>query len=305
MNLNFMNLVLEKTDFPEEARVFFRELADKIIAGGYEAEFDGFVDVYFESNCDSGKLDGILKEFAGKAGGSHFSYWMLMLILATERAKPMYDARGVSEEVFWDTFADLRSKAIECHDVQGIWGTFVAFWYGLFYTCKILKFGRLEYQECDCGNENIYTVGGIKILPGMKLLSIHIPSNFGSFSKEIRMDSYKKAYDFFSKAYGMDTLIFECGSWLLCPVYREVLGPESNVVSFMDDFKIISSRSSDDHFGDAWRVFGKAAHDGTPLADWPEDTTMRRKIKAHLLAGGKTGSGRGYFAFDGEKLIND
>ena len=37
--------------------------------------------------------------------------------------------------------------------------------------------------------------------------------------------------------------------------------------------------------------------------DLPEDTSMRRAFKKHLLAGGKTGAALGILVFDGEKLL--
>ena len=139
-----MNLLLDKCNFPEDAKICFRELADRVIADGYEAEFDSMIDKYLEVHCDTDIMDGVLEEFAKKHGGNYYSYWMLLLILTSERAKPLYDKRGVPEEVFWDTFSDLRCKALECMEEHGVWGTFVAFWYGLFFTCRIIKFGRLE-----------------------------------------------------------------------------------------------------------------------------------------------------------------
>jgi len=52
----------------------------------------------------------------------------------------------LTDELFWDTIADLKFKLIECHDVYGIWGTFVASWYPWFYTMHRFKLGRLQYE---------------------------------------------------------------------------------------------------------------------------------------------------------------
>ena len=61
----------------------------------------------------------------------------LFLALASERLRENYRAAGLTDELFWDTIADLKFKLIECHDVYGIWGTFVASWYPWFYTCLL------------------------------------------------------------------------------------------------------------------------------------------------------------------------
>ena len=58
----------------------------------------------------------------------------LFLALASERLRENYRAAGLTDELFWDTIADLKFKLIECHDVYDIWGTFVASWYPWFYT---------------------------------------------------------------------------------------------------------------------------------------------------------------------------
>ena len=39
------------------------------------------------------------------------------------------------------------------------------------------------------------------------------------------------------------------------------------------------------------------------LKKWPEDTSMRRAFKNHVLSGGKTGHGHGIIVFDGEKIV--
>lgn len=303
MNLEFMNLVLDKCEFPEDAKVYFRDLADSVIAQGLEAEFDSIVDTYFECGFSSGKMDEILLAFKDKAGNHSYSYWMLMLLLATERAKPLYDKRGVSEEVFWDTFTDLRSKSYECKEIYGYWGTFVGFWYGLFMRCAIIKFGRLEYQDTVYDNDTPRIYGDVKVEKGRRMLGIHIPSNAGPLDYESRMKSYKMAYDFYSKELGQtDALVCDCGSWLLYPPYKNAFHKNSNVVDFMKDFDICHVHDDKPgDFGDAWRLFGDSYQ--KPLEEWYEDTSMRRSFKKYFLDGGLPGEGFGYLVFDGEKLL--
>ncbi len=305
MNLKFMNLVLEKCTFPEEACIFFRELADRLIAEGYEAEFDSIVDEYITSKCHCDMIDGKLKEFAAKAGNTAYEYWMLLLILAVEQAKPLYDKRGVPEEVFWDTFSDLRCKALECKEIKGVWGTFVAGWYGLFYLCRIIKFGRLEYQDAEYWEDEAKTYGGVTFTKGKKMLSLHIPSSGEPFDREARLKSYKMAYDFYTKELGTDYLPCYCGSWLMYPPYKAAFPAGSNSRSFMDDFEYANIHSKEPgayhEFGDRWRVFGKDSE--KPLAELPEDTSMRRGFKKYFLDGGCPGSANGYLIFDGEKVL--
>ncbi len=53
-----------------------------------------------------------------------------------------YAQAGLSEEIFWNTFQDLKYKLLECREVQGVWGNFVSFWYPIFYTCDIFQAGQ-------------------------------------------------------------------------------------------------------------------------------------------------------------------
>ena len=65
-------------------------------------------------------------------------------------------------------------------------------------------------------------------------------------------------------------------------------------------FEIIESKPKD-KFTDAWRVFGKYGYKSAKY--WPEDSSMRKAFKTHVLNGGKTGSGHGVIVFDGEKIV--
>ena len=73
-----------------------------------------------------------------------------------------------------------------------------------------------------------------------------------------------------------------------------------NTIKFINDFEIVSSEASD-KFNDAWRIFDKYGYKSPKK--WPEDTSMRRAFKNHVLSGGKTGHGHGIIVFDGEKIV--
>ena len=240
----------------------------------------------------------LIDEMAGASGVSVHTVWGLFLAFAAERAHRDYIAAGISEQVFFDTFADLRYKTVECMQNKGVFGTFVQFWYPIFYRCDIVKLGRLEYETITYDHP-AREVAGVTLRPGQKLLNIHIPSSGEPFDLNARLQSYKLAYDFFGDLRRDGPLVCICHSWLLYPEYRKVLSGSSNIVSFQDDFTILEI--DDGAFQDAWRVFGPAA-DG-PTEQLPEDTSMQRAFKKHLLEGGKNGSALGVLVFDGERLL--
>ena len=223
----------------------------------------------------------------------------LFLMAASERLRADYKAAGLSDALFWDTIADLKYKLIECRDVYGIWGTFVAFWHPWFYTMRRFKLGRLQYEAIPFKNGAPVTLGGYTVQPGDTVYNMHIPS-CGPLNREVRFASYKKAYEFYKKDLGGKPMVFVCHSWLLYPGNREILPETLNMVDFLNDFYIYESQA-DDVFHDKWRVFGKDFE--KPDSELPEDTTQRRCFKRWLLAGKKTGSGAGIFLYDGENFI--
>lgn len=294
MNRDFLELLMERTGFPAEAQAAYNLAADKLDP----AAMDGAIDFFYENDFDIGLLTPLIEDMAENSGVSVHTVWGLFLAFAAERAHGDYIADGVSEKIFFDTFSDLRYKAIECMHNKGVWGTFVQFWYPIFYRRDIVKLGRLEYETITYDHP-AREVAGVTLRPGQKIGNIHIPSSGEPFDLDARIESYRLAYDFFKDMRGDGPLVCICHSWLLYPEYRRVLSGTSNIVSFQDDFTVLEI--DDGAFDDAWRVFGPAA-DG-PTAELPEDTSMQRAFKKHLLEGGKNGSALGVLVFDGERLL--
>ena len=291
LDKNFLTLLMDKTGFPEEAKTSLSESAGKVDPQALEQALDAFYAGGFSIKDTQPAID----EMAKAAGLSPYTVWMVFLMQGAKHAKADYEKKGVSEDIFWDTFCDLRYKALECMENYGVWGTFVAFWYPIFFSCDIVKLGRLEYETAPYEGPE-FTKAGVTVKPGDMVQNIHIPSSGEPFDAAARLASYKKAYEFFKP---QGPLVCMCHSWLLFPEYKKILKPGSNIASFQEDFDIIKTDTG--RFGDAWRVFGPE-HD-KPTEELPERTSMQRAFKGHLLAGGETGEGLGVLLFDGEKLL--
>ena len=301
MNKGFIQLLMEKTKFPNEAGKELNRILEELLCGGHELILDQAVAFFYDSRFDVPQTQQVVDRVAEQTGVSPFTVWLLLFMQAAERAKIDYAKRGVKEEIFWDTFSDLRCKAIECKEIEGVWGIFVAFWYPIFYSCDIVKLGRLEYENQTYPYEEPYTFGGITVKKGDPVKSIHIPSSGESFSREARLRSLQQAYRFFRPELNDSPLVCICHSWLLYPEYGKLLMPPSNIADFSGDFDIIR-QEDEESFGDAWRVFGRS-YKGA-VADLPTKTSLQRSFKAHLLAGGKAGEGFGVLIFDGERILN-
>lgn len=297
MDLQFARELMERTGFPEEASASLLAWAETLARPGMAEEFRMLVYAYGESGFRADAVQARVDALAKTAGIHPYSLWLLLLIECAGKAKPLYHSKGVHEEVFWDTFRDLKYKLLECRENYGVWGNFVAFWYDIFFRADIVKLGRLEYERCRYQRETPYSWGDITVRNGDPVLSIHIPSSAEPFDRGAVLESLGRAHAFF----GRDVLVCECHSWLLYPGYEELWPAGGNVRGFREMFDILQSWDSEG-FGDGWRVFG-SAYGGDPAA-LPEKSAMQRAFKKHILAGGKHGDGFGLLLFDGRKILN-
>ena len=102
----------------------------------------------------------------------------------------------------------------------------------------------------------------------------------------------------FKKEFPDSEPLFACDSWLLNPKNEEILGGDSNIVSFMKDFKIVFSYEYPGK-ENLWRIFGKKAE--LPPEELPRETRMQRAFADWLLKGNKLGAAEGLFYFDPER----
>ncbi len=209
--------------------------------------------------------------------------------------------RGLSEQLYWDTMADMKYKLIECIKCEEVPGTFVAGWYNGFFKLERFCYGRFQFEETDYDfNFDFVTKAGYKLTSGQKLIGFHIPSSGVPLTDEVRLDAYKKAYEAYKHLFPDGIMYFWCGSWLLYPRHKEFLPEKSNILKFMSDFEIVSWSESED-FHDAWRIFDK--YSDLPADQLPTDTSLRKAYAEWLKAGNKGGSACGVIVFDGEKIL--
>lgn len=75
-----------------------------------------------------------------------------------------------------------------------------------------------------------------------------------------------------------------CESWMLCPVLADLLPAHSRVLAFQRAFEV--QRVDAENPGFLQWVYGRK---DIPPPELPERTSLQRKMKAHLLRGGKVG----------------
>lgn len=292
---NYLKSFFERYEYPEDSVKLLLDAYDIL---ENNAEFGEFLDRFYkEEDLGIDVITPAMKKIAADTGLHMYTVPFLYYICLSKELPKLYEAKGIDISVMWDSLWDFKYKLLECLDVHGVHGFFACGWFYDFLRAKLFKLGRLEYHIVNYNGVPV-TVGGKELKAGDKFINMHIPSAKESFSAEVRYASYERAYHFFKQLTGEDIDIFGCGSWLLFGKNREILDARSNIVSFMDDFKLTKSALYENPRDDMWRIFGKYAD--APAEELPRDTSLRRAYADYLMTGG-AGHGSGFFRWDKEK----
>lgn len=128
---------------------------------------------------------------------------------------------------------------------------------------------------------------------GTQLLDVHIPAGSG-MDRQSCVDSYLMANDFYRRFFPDYRYTgFVCGSWLLDPELAKILPAESNIIQFQREYYLLPLLSDDGQTFE--RVFGSKPED---LTKAPRDTSLRRAILDHVLAGNNMSRSFGFIPAD-------
>ena len=130
---------------------------------------------------DARSLLAHLESLGPECGVHGYTMRMLPLIAALDAAEEKYRERGLSGEMFRDSFADLLWKTLECGRRHGVWGSTAALWTWGFFEFRIFGLGRLQFEPVEYA--------------GAPALSVHIPSS-GPLRHPDCADSYARAAGF-------------------------------------------------------------------------------------------------------------
>lgn len=212
--------------------------------------------------CDPQGYDGAYNELKELLKADDDGFAMLQIMLkSAEISRRKYRERGVSEEIFLDTMGCFSRFVREYKECFGHYGFDRGFWTGRQLSLSLFRLGTLEFE----------TNG-----------AVHIPSD-ADLSEKALDESFAKAREFFP------SVRFCCDSWLLSPVLGELLPPDSRINRFRERFEIQTVDENND--GYKFWVFKNA---NMRAEDFPENTSLQRAIKRHVLAGGKIGEAFGF-----------
>lgn len=188
-----------------------------------------------------------------------------------------YREKGVPEDVFLATMGCFPRFLRETYEVLGKWAFDRGFWTWRQTGGRLFRLGALEFEY----------------LPEVPALSVHIPSD-AVLSREELDRSYDWAERFFAGEGGAfcfrgRPVETQCESWLLAPALAELLPEESGIRRFAGNYRL---REVIEDNQDFYRWLFKC-QPPKPVEDLPGDTSLQRKAKAYLAAGGKIGAAGG------------
>ena len=297
-NRPFMNEMFEKLNMNKDALAYFTKLEEQIMADPKldkiftDAAHDQMMCLYKDYDPYMRLMERTSEEYGIHEYTLKFLFAMRCLPYLREQYR---QTEGYTEEMFWQNADDLRCKLDECIDMFGIYGSSCGGWFGDMLTMKRVALGRFQYMPVVHNDEGFTTPSGRRVEKGDFVGEIHIPSSGVPLTEEVRNDSYRKAWEFFSKLNGKNKVVLRCSSWILYEGQKEFLPEKSNLRGFIDDFHITNTFETPD-FHDSWRLFGKSSQ--KPLEEWDEKTSLQKAYKKHLLEGKFAGESRGFIIME-------
>ncbi len=263
--------------------------------------FEALSDKLFDNEYDIGTLCDDLKETAKKSSLTLPAFYLTFYLANLEKLYKNYQKNGVEDWIYKDTVSGIRSKCYERKIIDDKLGIDSVSWFVEFFRQNRFGLGRLEFNLLKFPL-NEYSKCGITVKKGDTVVAVHIPAR-GKLTKELRIDAYKKAYNFYrAKGEFKDGIMKAlCNSWMLYPEYIKIYSKNSNLYDFSCDFDVFDATHSD-IFHDGWRIFGGAFNN--ELKNLPNNTSLQRTFIDYAKNVGKYGEGYGMFFFDGEKIIN-
>lgn len=192
-----------------------------------------------------------------------------------------YRIRGISDEIYYNTFSDFQIWCMNCLRDFGVYGIEEYNWLQEHVQLRLFRLGRLQFQPIAFDRD--FVLDGQKIAKNQIVLNVHIPSG-ESLKPQSVEQSFEQAKAFFRGV----SPVCVCFSWLLYPKLNEVLSADSNILQFQKYFHMYEvdeqSRQGEQ------RIFNKVSDDPS---EYEAQSSLQRNAKAYLAAGHKLGCGHG------------
>lgn len=184
-----------------------------------------------------------------------------------------YREMGIPENIYFDTMSCYSRFVTECLYYKGGYQFDRGWWTWRQLSMKLFRLGQLEYELKPDGT-----------------VAMHIPTGT-DLSAEAVDASLVQVKSFLLKFFpDYANARFTCNSWLLSPSLGELLSEESRILNFQRRFALTHTNPEAKDFV-SWLF--QCLPDADPTG-FTENTSLQRKAKQFILAGGKIGSAAGY-----------
>ena len=182
------------------------------------------------------------------------------------KVKQTFAERGLSEEIYYASMGCFSRFVREHYESFGCYGFDRAFWTVRQVSGMLFRIGELEYELIQW--------------EGKPAISLHIPTDV-RLQLPLLRESYLQARELLSRGFPeFADAPMVCHSWLLSPALEKLLPPESNILAFQRAFRI--TRVEDNSEDVVLWVF---KNPNLKPEEYPENTSLQRRLKAYLLAG--------------------
>ena len=217
---------------------------------------------------DYERMSGALEELREVLGEDREGMKILSCMLyASACLHDVTREKGIDDAAFIDTMKCYPRFLEETRRMTGTLCFDRWWWTTRQAGGHLFRIGALEYEMKHTG-------GGI-------VIGMHIPSD-ADFSPASVDASLRMAASFFAAHYPeLSGAEYRCHSWLLDPQLREMLSENSHILHFQKRFAIFDEGEASDECIE-W-LFQTKAKDYAAL---PEQTSLQRNVRRHLLSGG-------------------
>lgn len=189
------------------------------------------------------------------------------MLKASVDAYDIYKTKGIDDKIYFDTMKCYTRFIDETYIITGRLYFDRYWWTTRQAGCHLFRIETLEYEMKQIDNNII--------------IGIHIPSD-ADFSPSAVEKSLSSAKSFFSKHYSkLSDCEYRCHSWLLDSQLKDMLNKNSNIIKFQNRFEIFDKGEIGTEFTE-WLYNTKS----TDYSTLPENTSLQKNIKKHLLLGG-------------------
>lgn len=273
---------MEKIELCPEGVAIFNDLAQ-------QTDEDTLKRAYEAYDAGDEAFASFLESFAAEKNvtpqGANLYFYIRML----DRTYAFYQEKGISDDVFYATMKTFAWACTGCYEKDGCYGirqvTYRA-WYRRHLDGTLYRLGRLEFEIFSSIYE--FDLDGHHINKGDTCLYVHIPGGVPLDFEECEA-AYATAQKFFQKHFGLDPVIFYCGSWLLHPWMQDVLPETSRIIKFQKRFQLVDI-VQDETVIRNW-LFD---HSDAPYDELPVKTTLHKEAVYRLKNGLPIGYARGF-----------